>query len=60
MRKVLPGADVVVHIEPVRRDHEGILTTVRLLAARHGLGAHGIRIYDLTSRAGICWSCTWK
>ncbi len=52
VRKVLPGADVVVQIEPVRGDHEGILTTVRLLAARNGLGAHGIRIYDLTSSGG--------
>lgn len=52
VRKVLPGADVVVQIEPVRGDHEGILSTVRLLAARNGLGAHGIRIYDLTSSGG--------
>ena len=47
VREILPGADVVVHVEPVRADHEGWVTTVRLLAARHGLGAHGIRIYDL-------------
>jgi len=45
--KVVPGADVVVHVEPVRSTNEGLLTAVRLLAARHGLGAHGIRIYDL-------------
>jgi divalent metal cation (Fe/Co/Zn/Cd) transporter len=48
VRKVLPRADVVVQIDPVRPDHEGVLTTVRMLAARHGLGAHGIRIYDLS------------
>ena len=47
VREILPGADVVVQVEPVRADHEGWVTTVRLLAARHGLGAHGIRIYDL-------------
>jgi divalent metal cation (Fe/Co/Zn/Cd) transporter len=45
--KVLPGADVVVEVEPVRADHEDLPTTIRLLAARHELGAHGIRIYDL-------------
>ncbi len=44
---LLPGADVMVHVEPVQADHEGLLTTVRLLAARHGLAAHGIRIYDM-------------
>jgi cation diffusion facilitator family transporter len=47
VQKLLPGADVVVQVEPVRADHEGWVTTARLLAARHGLGAHGIRIYDL-------------
>jgi cation diffusion facilitator family transporter len=45
VREVLPGADVVVHVDPVR-DDEDLTTTVRVLAARHGLGAHGIRIYE--------------
>jgi len=45
-RQVMPGADVVVHLDPVAGDHEGMVTTVRLTATRHGLGAHGIRIYD--------------
>jgi len=44
---ILPGADVVVHVEPVKVNHEGLLETVRLLAARHGLAAHGIRSYDM-------------
>ena len=43
---VLPNADVVVHVEPVAPGQEDVTTIVRLLAARHGLGAHGIRIYD--------------
>jgi len=47
IQRVLHGADVVVHVEPVKADHEGWLTTVRVLATRNGLGAHGIRIYDL-------------
>lgn len=47
IQTVLPGADVVVEVEPVKADHEGWVTTARLLAARQGLGAHGIRIYDL-------------
>jgi divalent metal cation (Fe/Co/Zn/Cd) transporter len=45
VRGVLAGADVVVHVEPVTRDDEGLIKTVRVLAARHGLGAHGIRVY---------------
>lgn len=50
VREVLPGADVVVQLNPVRSADEGLLANVRLLAARHGLGAHGIRIY--TARSG--------
>lgn len=46
VRRVLPGADVTVEIKPIRLEEEDVLTTIRLLAARHGLGAHGIRIYD--------------
>ncbi len=43
---VLPNADVVVHVEPIAPGEEDVTTIVRLLAARHGLGAHGIRIYE--------------
>ncbi len=43
---VLPGADVVVHVEPIAPAEEDTTTMIRLLAARHGLGAHGIRIYE--------------
>jgi divalent metal cation (Fe/Co/Zn/Cd) transporter len=49
VREVLPGADVVVQVDPVKSDHEGVLTSVRMLAAQQGMGAHGVRIYDLQS-----------
>ena len=42
--RCLPGADVIVHVEPVTAGNEGLLTTIRLIAARRGLGVHGIRI----------------
>jgi cation diffusion facilitator family transporter len=45
IRVVLPKADVLVHVEPVVSQSEDLLTTVRVTAARQGLGAHGIRIY---------------
>lgn len=45
IRAALPRADVIVHVEPVAAGNDGILTTVRLIAARRALGAHGIRIY---------------
>lgn len=46
LRELLPKADVVVHVEPTATDNEDITTKIRLSAARHGLGAHGIRIYE--------------
>ncbi len=46
IRAALPNADVVIHVEPIAPREEDVTTVVRLLAARHGLGAHGIRIYE--------------
>jgi cation diffusion facilitator family transporter len=53
VRNSLPGADVVVHVEPVEPGSAGILTTIRLVAARHELGAHGIRVYERDGRTSI-------
>jgi divalent metal cation (Fe/Co/Zn/Cd) transporter len=44
IRGVLPGADVVIHAQPVAAGEEGTLVAVRLAAARLGLGAHAIRL----------------
>ncbi len=46
IRQTLPKADVVVHVEPVDPGNEGLFSVVRLLAARRGLGAHSIRVYQ--------------
>jgi len=46
IKALLPAADVVIHVEPLAPVEEGLLTKTRLLAARHGLGAHGIRVYE--------------
>jgi cation diffusion facilitator family transporter len=46
----LPGADVVVHLEPGPAPNEGVTTAVRLLAARQGLAAHGIRLYYMQDK----------
>jgi len=47
IRKILPGADVVVHVNPVTSANEDVVTTIRLIAARRGLGAHAIRINQI-------------
>ncbi len=53
VRAVLPAADVVVHVEPVPPAEKDLLTTVRVLAARHGLGVHGMRIYDQAGQRSL-------
>ena len=46
VRTVVPEADVVVHAEPLLRGEIDLTTKVRMVAARHELGAHGIRFYE--------------
>jgi cation diffusion facilitator family transporter len=53
VRSILPRADVVVHVEPAACDDQGVTATVRSVAARHGLAAHGIRIYDERGRRSV-------
>jgi cation diffusion facilitator family transporter len=44
VQALLPGADVVVHVEPHTTPAEDMPTTVRRMAARQGLAAHNIRL----------------
>jgi cation diffusion facilitator family transporter len=53
VRAVLPAADVMVHVEPATDEKPDATTTVRLLAARHGLGVHGIRLYEENSERSL-------
>ena len=53
VRGEVPDADVVVHVEPVASGAEGLLTLVRLAAARLGLGAHAIRRHRAGDRDAL-------
>lgn len=53
VRGLLPKADVVVHTEPAALVSDDLLTMVRSLAARQGLGAHGIRVYQENKRRSL-------
>lgn len=53
VRSELPTADVVVHVDPTARGDEGVTTTIRAVAGRHGLAAHGIRIYHENGRRSV-------
>ncbi|MGQ9626961.1 MAG: cation-efflux pump [Anaerolineae bacterium] len=48
--KLLPRADVVVHIDPVAREDESVADSVRLIASRYGLLVHDLHIYDVRGR----------
>jgi cation diffusion facilitator family transporter len=41
----IPGADVVVHVEPVARPDEDLVTSVRMLANSLGLAVHDVRTF---------------
>jgi cation diffusion facilitator family transporter len=47
VRNILPNADTIVHIEPVAVDNKSIIETIRSIAARHGVGVHGIRVHHV-------------
>jgi len=53
IHEVVPGIDVVVHIEPVASENEDLSQLIRLLATRRGMGAHAIRIYQHEGRRSV-------
>ncbi|HNW58714.1 MAG TPA: cation diffusion facilitator family transporter [bacterium] len=42
---IIPGSDVVVHLDPIETDNESVFQVIRLAAARLNISVHGIRIY---------------
>lgn len=53
VHQLLPGADVMVHVEPSPAQEEGFLTQIRRLAARQGLSIHGVRVYDVLGQRSV-------
>ena len=50
VRGVVPEADVVVHAEPLPLSELGLTAKVGVIAARHNMGAHAVRIYEEEGR----------
>lgn len=46
IKRELPRADVVVHVEPAEGSGEDLLTTVRRVAASHNSAAHNLLVYE--------------
>jgi divalent metal cation (Fe/Co/Zn/Cd) transporter len=53
VRDAVPGADVVVHMEPARPAGENTLSTVTVLAARHGMKAHAVSTHEQVEGATV-------
>jgi cation diffusion facilitator family transporter len=47
VQALLPGASVLVHVEPVPTEDEQLAETLRLSADRYGFGVHHIHISDV-------------
>ncbi|HKZ54559.1 MAG TPA: cation-efflux pump [Anaerolineales bacterium] len=53
VQRLLPRADVMVSIAPVVKDQDSLLEQIRSVAARQGLGVHGIRAHDVHGRLSL-------
>jgi len=53
VQSLIPGADIVVHLEPSGHTLDSIVDTLRLMAARQGMGAHAIRLQDVRGRRSL-------
>jgi cation diffusion facilitator family transporter len=50
VERLIPGVDVVVHLEPADHATDSVVEVARRVAARQGLGAHSIRLLDIPGR----------
>lgn len=50
--EILPGADIVVHVDPSVSDHETVARRIRVLADRDQIPVHNISVHD--DRGRIC------
>jgi divalent metal cation (Fe/Co/Zn/Cd) transporter len=50
IKRELPGADIVVHVEPAERSGEDLLDSARMTAAAHGASAHNLLAFEEAGR----------
>jgi cation diffusion facilitator family transporter len=50
---IIPRSDVMVHIEPVIKDHHSLIEMVRSTAAMEGLRVHGIRAHNVMGHLSL-------
>ncbi len=50
VRRLVPRADVVVHVEPVARDQENAVEAIEAVAQRRGLAVHDVRVHQVAGQ----------
>jgi cation diffusion facilitator family transporter len=50
VQTLLPGANVLVHIDPVKTEDEQLADSLRSMASWHGFGVHHIRVRETRSK----------
>jgi len=50
VQTLLPGANVVVHIDPIKIEDEQLADALRAMASFHGLGVHHIRVRETRNK----------
>lgn len=50
IKRDVPGADVVVHVEPAEGSNDDLLAVARRVASAHGAGAHNLLVYEERGR----------
>ncbi len=53
VQAILPGADVVVHVDPGQARDEDAFATIRVVAGRFGLGVHSLHVYDVMGSRSV-------
>jgi cation diffusion facilitator family transporter len=53
IKRELPAADIVVHIEPAEIASEDMLASARRIAAAHGAAAHNLFVYEEGERLAL-------
>jgi cation diffusion facilitator family transporter len=53
VQRLLPRTDVMVHIDPVVKDDQSLVEHVRSIAARQGMGIHGLRVQDVRGHLNL-------
>jgi cation diffusion facilitator family transporter len=53
IRNIAPACDVMVHVEPIYADNEGLLERVRSVARKQGMNIHDVYLNDVYGQSNL-------